>query len=263
MTKSEINFINKSAYHHPYLVKDGCLCEEVITKHGPQHVKLADYVPVLTAEITTDDGTEQKKQFKVSVVHTSGVQLPEVTVTAEEMTSMKWLLAKWGALGMPQLKHSVQNKICHAIMNTKENVKKETVYLQTGWHRIENEYFYLLPCVDSEFTVKLTGKLKNYHLAHACDDVELVHLADLLEDGFIPERILYPMFAIVFLSPLNHFFKSAGCEPKFITALVGRSGYESPHSPHYFCRSSEHSIVLIYQCHFMTQRTVSLQISII
>jgi len=225
MAENQIKSVDENVYHAPYLVEYGCLCEEVMTKHGIQHVKLADYVPVLTAEITTDDGTEQKKQFRVSAVHASGVKLPEVTVTAEEMTSMKWMLAKWGALGMPQPKHNVQSKICHAIMNTKENVKKETVYLQTGWHRIGNEYFYLLPCEDSVFTVELTGKLKNYHLTRACDDVELIYLSDLLENGFVPEHVLYPMLAVVFLTPLNHFLKSAGCEPKFITALVGRSGY--------------------------------------
>lgn len=225
VTESEINFIHKNVYHYPYLVKDGCLCEEVMTKHGPQHVKLADYVPVLTAEITRDDGTEQKKLFRVSAVHASGVQLPEVTVSAEEISSMKWTLIKWGALGAPQPKHNVQNKICHAIMNTKENVKKETVYLQTGWHRIGNEYFYLLPCEESNFTVELTGKLRNYYLAKACDDVKLIYLAELLQNGFAPERVLFPMLAVTFLTPLNHFLKSAGCEPKFITALVGRSGY--------------------------------------
>ena len=225
MAKNEISSVDESVYRLPYLVEYGCLCEEVVTKHGVQHVKLADYVPVLTAEITRDDGTEQKKLFRVSAVHSSGVQMPEVTVTAEEMTAAKWMLARWGSLGAPQPKQSTQNKICHAIMNTKENVKRETVYLQTGWHRIKNEYFYLLPCENSNFSVELTGKLKNYHLSESCDDVELIYLADLLENGFVSEHVLYPLISIVFLTPLNHFLKLAGCEPKFITALVGRSGY--------------------------------------
>ena len=141
MAENEIRSVDESVYHRPYLVEYGCLCEEVMTKHGVQHVKLADYVPVLKAEITRDDGKEQKKLFRVSAVHLSGIQLPEITVTAEEMTAAKWMIARWGSLGAPQPKQSTQNKICHAIMNTKENVKKETVYLQTGWHRIRNEYF--------------------------------------------------------------------------------------------------------------------------
>ena len=225
MAENQVNTVDESVYHHPYLVEHGCLCEEVMTKHGVQHVKLADYVPVLKAEITRDDGEEQKKLFRVSAVHSSGIRLPEITITAEEMTAAKWMIARWGSLGAPQPKQSTQNKICHAIMNTKENVKKETVYLQTGWHRIRNEYFYLLPCKNSNFSVELTGKLKNYHFSESCDDVELIYLADLLENGFVPEHILFPMLAVTFLTPLNHFLKSAGCEPKFITALVGRSGY--------------------------------------
>ncbi|MBR1528999.1 MAG: hypothetical protein IJ642_06830 [Oscillospiraceae bacterium] len=77
MAENQVNTVDKSIYHHPYLVENGCLCEEVITKHGVQHVKLADYVPVLKAEITKDDGQEPKKLFYVSAVHSSGLQMPE------------------------------------------------------------------------------------------------------------------------------------------------------------------------------------------
>ena len=51
--------IDRSVYEEPYVVKDGCLYEEVTTKNKTEYVKLADFVPTLKAEITYDDGTEE------------------------------------------------------------------------------------------------------------------------------------------------------------------------------------------------------------
>ena len=52
--------IDRSVYEEPYIIKEGCLCEEVMTKNGTAYIKLCDYVPVLISEVTFDDGTEQK-----------------------------------------------------------------------------------------------------------------------------------------------------------------------------------------------------------
>ena len=52
--------IDESIYHEPYLVKDGCLCERKIVRQQEIELKLADFVPVLKAVITLDDGIEQK-----------------------------------------------------------------------------------------------------------------------------------------------------------------------------------------------------------
>ena len=209
-------------YKPPYTVQDGCLCEEIITRNGVTLIKLADFVPVLTAEITRDDGIEQTRLFRVKATHESGEPMPEVTVTAEEMTAAKWMLSKWGALGAPMPKHSVQSKICHAILNTCSGVKQEIIYQQTGWHKINGAYHYLLPCKGSPYTVQLSGKLTAYHFAEPCRD--LSYMTGFLQADFAPKRVIYPLLALTCLTPLNHFLKAAGCEPKFVTALVGRSG---------------------------------------
>lgn len=116
--KSE-DMIDESVYNPPYVVKNNCLYEIVQIKEQTVPIKLADFVPALVAEITRDDGTEQTKMFKISAVHKSGIALPEVTVSAEEMQSMKWLLNRWGAYGAAQPKQNVLSKICHAILSTK------------------------------------------------------------------------------------------------------------------------------------------------
>lgn len=57
--------IDETVYNYPYVVKSNCLYEMVQVKDQVVPMKLADFVPTLISEITRDDGTEQKKMFKV------------------------------------------------------------------------------------------------------------------------------------------------------------------------------------------------------
>ena len=216
--------IDETVYNYPYVVKSNCLYEMVQVKDQVVPMKLADFVPTLISEITRDDGTEQKKMFKVGAVHKSGIKLSEQIVSADEMQNMKWLLNRWGALGAAQPKQNVLSKICHAIMLTKGEVKFETMYLQTGWKKINGEYVFLMPTQNSPFTVELQGKLKNYSFTEKGSQEDLIYLSAMLENSFAPQCVMLPLLAVTFLCPLNHFLKSAGCEPKFVTALIGKTG---------------------------------------
>ena len=69
-----IPMIDESIYNEPYLVKDGCLCERKIVRQQEIELKLADFVPVLKAVITLDDGIEQKKLFRVSATYKTGME---------------------------------------------------------------------------------------------------------------------------------------------------------------------------------------------
>ena len=144
LKRKDEKMTENNIYNEPYCVKDGCLYER---KSGTEIIRLADFVPLLKAEVTYYDGIEQKKQFRIGGVHSTGEELPEVTVSADDMSNMRWLLAKWGVLGAAQPGKNTLSKIGHAILCTRENVTKETVYLQTGWHKIGGEYFFLLPYV--------------------------------------------------------------------------------------------------------------------
>lgn len=216
--------IDESVYDPPYAVKNNCLYEMVQIKNQTVPIKLADFVPVLVAEITRNDGTEQTKMFKVSAIHKSGITLPEVTVSAEEMQSMKWLLNRWGAYGAAQPKQNVLSNICHEILSTKTVVEFRTVYLQTGWKKINGEYVFLMPNAQRQISVELQGKLKNYFFSSKYSKYNLIYLYAILENSFAPQNVILPLLAVTFLCPLNHFLKIAGYEPKFVTALIGKTG---------------------------------------
>ncbi len=218
------NAIDELVYNPPYAVKNNCLYEIVTVKEQIVLVKLADFVPTLTAEITRDDGAEQTKQFKVSAIHKSGITLPEVTVSADEMQSMKWLLNRWGTYGAAQPKQNVLNKICRAILSTKTAVEFKTIYLQTGWKKINGEYVFLMTNADEKYAVELQGKLKNYSFGNKCSPDDLIFLSAMLENSFVMQNVMLPLLAVAFLCPLNHFLKNAGYEPKFVTSLIGKTG---------------------------------------
>ena len=46
----------------------------------------------------------------------------------------------------------------------------------------------------------------------------------LLTSHLAPPRILLTLLAFAFLTPLNHFLKRVGCEPKFVIFLTGKTG---------------------------------------
>ena len=215
---------DNNIYNEPYCVKDGCLYETIERKGKVTMVRLCDYVPVLKSEITFDDGSECRKAFEVGAVHSNGTTMPTVTVTADEMSSMKWLIEKWGSLGSYSPANNTLGKIRHAIMSTKADVEFRTVYSQTGWRQIGERYEFLMPSADSQFTVELQGKLNAYPWSGSASADKLFYLTALLENGLLPQRVMLPLLAVTFLSPLEHFLKAASCEPKFITALVGKTG---------------------------------------
>lgn len=218
------NTFDDTFYKEPYYAMDGCLYEEVIRNGKTFMVKLCDYLPVLRSEITYDDGTDRKKVFEVSAKHASGVTLPTTKVTAEDMKSMTWLLDKWGALGSYSPAGNTANHIRHAILMTKGEIDFRTIYSQTGWRQIDGEWFFLMPQEDSTFTVELQGKLRSYQFSKCCSDDDLIYLTAMLDEGFLPQRLMLPLLAFTFLAPLNNFMRLANHEPRFIANLVGKTG---------------------------------------
>ena len=234
--ENPVPVIDKSVYHEPYVVKDGCLCERIKVKEQVIEVKLADFVPVLKAEITLDDGAEQRKQFRVAGTYKDGTVLPEQNVSADEMQSMKWLLQRWGQYGAVIPRQNVLGKISHAILLTKKEVRNETVFLQTGWREFPDGYVFLMPNDNvTDKKVELQGKLKRYKFTVSCEKDDLFFLSAMLEDSFAPQRIMLPMLAFTFLCPLNHFLKIAGYEPKFVAVIIGKTGCRKSSLAALFC----------------------------
>ena len=210
-------------YAQQYKIVDHCLLETRNSKQGPYDRKLCNFTPWIVTEITRDDGVETTTRIRLRGIHQSGRSLPEIEIPASELAGFNWLAQHWGMDCILEVGQSVKDSVRYAIQTTAEHADRRTVYAVTGWRRIDGEYHFLMPG-DDDCSVDLPGKMNGYFMEHNHDMTDIQVAASLLHQPLAPVEILFPLLAFTFLSPLNHFLKHAGCEPKFVLFLVGKTG---------------------------------------
>ena len=210
-------------YAPAYRVVDGCLLETRNSRHGPYERKLCNFAPWIVSEITLDDGVETTTWIRLRGKHQSGRTLPEIEIPAAELSGFQWLAKHWGMDCILEVGQNVKDALRYAIQTTAEQAEKQTVFTVTGWRKLDGEYHFLMPG-DKQHTVTLPGKMRGYTMARECSLADIQIAAELLQSKLAPAEILWPLMAFAFLTPLNHFLKLAGCEPKFVLFLVGKTG---------------------------------------
>ena len=213
----------ETLYIGDYFVSNNCLYEIRTSSKGTQEKKLCNFAPWLVREITVDDGIKTTTHITLSGIHEDGRTLPEVEIPTEELASFNWLCNSWGIDCILEPGKNTKDHLRHAIQTTAHQAERTTVYTVTGWREINGEWLYLMPG-DDQKTVSLPGKMGHYNMERYCDETDISSALSLLNSGMAPDEILYPMIAFTFLSPLNHFLKLAGHEPKFVLFLVGKTG---------------------------------------
>ena len=210
-------------YAPAYRVVDGCLLETRNSRNGPYERKLCNFAPWIVSEITLNDGVETTTWIRLRGKHQSGRELPEIEIPAAELSGFQWLTKHWGMDCILEVGQNVKDALRYAIQTTAQQAEKQTVFTVTGWRRLDGEYHFLMPG-DERHTVTLPGKMHGYTMARECSPTDIQIVAELLQSKLAPEEILWPLIAFAFLTPLNHFLKLAGCEPKFVLFLVGKTG---------------------------------------
>ena len=210
-------------YARQYFVKDNCLFEIGNNKQGSYTKKLCNFVPGATREIMKDDGISFERYVQLGGVHQSGRQLPEITIPAEDVEGLSWIIKYWGmdCILEPGLK--TKASVWNAIQSTALDMERITVFATTGWRHVDGNWRYLLPG-DEQYTVELPGKMHGYGMERSYNRLDIQTAASLLWQAVAPEEIMLPLLSFTFLSPLNHFLKAAGCEPKFVLLLSGKTG---------------------------------------
>ena len=210
-------------YAQKYAVENNCLYETYPGKNGIVKRKLCNLAPEIVCEVTLDDGAVTTTYVRLRGVHESGRALSEIEILAADLASFNWMAERWGMDCILEVGKTVKDCVRHAIQTTAAHAEKKTVYAVTGWKKIGEEWYYLMPG-DDNYTVDLYGKLQGYGLERKNDLLDIQTAACLLRMMPVPEEIMYPLLAFTFLSPLNHFLKEAGCEPKFVLLLSGKTG---------------------------------------
>ena len=210
-------------YAPPYVVENRCLYLVSKGKMGISKQRLCNFAPHIIRQVTKDDGAATTTWVTLGGTHESGRELPEITIPAVELSSFDWLLKHWGMDCILSVGKNVKEHVRVAIQTTAKDAQKVTVYTVTGWRKIQGQWRFLMPG-SAEVTVELPGKLQRYHMEYTESYCDVATVSAMLSQLAAPEEVTYTLLADVFLSPLNHFLRMAGCEPKFVLWLVGKTG---------------------------------------
>ena len=207
----------------PFEVRGNCLYVTTASKRGSSTAKVCNFVPRIVSEKTVDDGAVTEKTLVLSGIHADGSTLPPVEVNGADLSSFNWLLDKWGAKCIIEVGQRCKDHLRYFIQTTCNSAEQLTEYHVTGWKKIDGEWHFLLPGDDS-LNVTLKGKLQHYCGEQGFTPEDLIDAYDLFEKPPAPSRVIQPLVAFTFLTPLNEFMRQAGCMPKFALFLTGRTG---------------------------------------
>lgn len=213
----------KDFYSAPYYTENGCLCYLPVGRQDSPGIMLCNFAPRIVCEVIVDDGTEKTRRYLIGGTDANGNNFMPVEVPAGELEKMSWIANNLDASCDLCVVSQVEKHVRCAIKTTARFADKRYIFSHTGWKKIGGEWHYLLPG-DKTYQVELKGKQRNYYGAEGMSREDAEDLVKLLSGGMMPDEVLLPCLATVFLSPLNEFLRQIGHEPKYLLTLIGRTG---------------------------------------
>jgi len=212
-----------------YIVSDNSL---YMNDKDGYPVQLTNFIPIPTFRIYRKDGEHSDEiSFCFKALRFTGDELPEVEVKATEFESLSWVTPNWAAKACVFSGRFTKDKATDAFKRiASQYLIDKTIYTHTGWTRRSNKYIFLHgggAIGESNITIKLDDKLSSYILPSESSTTDVLRKAVKHSLDFInvaSHEITYPMLALVYLSPLNEFFRIAKIEPSFIMTLLGATG---------------------------------------
>lgn len=213
----------KDFYSAPYYTENGCLCYLPVGRQDSPGIMLCNFAPRIVREVIVDDGAEKTRRYLIGGTDANGNNFTPVEVPAGELEKMSWIANNLDASCDLCVVSQVEKHVRCAIKTTARFADKRYIFSHTGWKKIGGEWHYLLPG-DKTYQVELKGKQRNYYVAEGFVKEDAEELVKLLSCSMMPDEVLLPCLATVFLSPLNEFLRQIGHEPKYLLTLIGRTG---------------------------------------
>ena len=210
-------------YPEPYLLLPNGLYVHDSSRKEEEARFISNFLPIIDTVIEYDSGKTVEKNYLVKGFMVDGRALPTVNVDASELLTLNWVVSKWDASCIIGTQYGAREKLRYAMQTTAVNAKRYTQCGYTGWKKTGGRWDYLLPGHPS-CEVMLRGKLRSYFREDGATDSDYAILSGLIQVPLAPRDLLCPTLALVFLSPLNEFLRQAEREPKFVPAIIGRTG---------------------------------------
>jgi hypothetical protein len=216
----EVGRLGKIEWKEGY--KDGQIVFEPVLKH------ICNFVAWPIREILKDSGSGEPEKFlELQGLLQGGAPLrPKVISLTDflEKTSSCIGMA-WGVEA--GIKPNREKDLRYALQLMASGLPKTTIYTHLGWRKINGSWAFLHAggAVGSEAVeVEISDRLRKYSLPEETGDIKkaLEASLSLLELG--PPGIMYPLYALVWLTPLCEPLRQAGIEPSHVTYLWGTTG---------------------------------------
>jgi hypothetical protein len=225
--KSESNLtqeqIHKDDPSYPYITTGEGLARYKQTKDGDVLVKLCNFQAEITDDITEDDGTSERRIYKVQGRLAGQESYSTTTVSADEFGLMKWADKLLGATATI---HAGQTEYVRcAVKLLSKNITRSKIFTHTGWRKFDDGFYYLHgggaigeSGNNVNISVQLPDSLSRFVLPDALEKDALTsavrHHLEALEVS--APSITFPLFGGVWASILGR--------NDFALHLVGTSG---------------------------------------
>lgn len=188
-----------------------------------EYQPLANGTIIGLSHIKRDDGATVESTVVLQVYY-NGDQVNDVEIP-EKFLEAK-LFTEYLPLGYrPAVGKNSKAYIIDSIRVQDSKMEQQTIYQHTGWRIVDDKPLFLHAAGaigDKKVSVNLDGRLSKFRFSDERHEDRWEILKKYVD--ITPKRVSYPLLSVAALSPLNEFFRKAGCEPSFLLFLLGRSG---------------------------------------
>jgi hypothetical protein len=187
---------------------------------------LCNFVAWPIRDILKDDGLSTERFIEFRGILQGGASFSPVKISGKIFQEMKWLIEAWGVRAAIKPKQEQEVRFALQLM-AQAGIPESTIFTHLGWRKIGDSWTFLHAggAVGSEAVeVEISDRLRKYSLPEETGDIKkaLEASLSLLELG--PPGIMYPLYALVWLTPLCEPLRQAGIEPSHVTYLWGTTG---------------------------------------
>lgn len=187
---------------------------------------LCNFVAWPVRDILKDDGLSTERFIEFQGILQGGASFHPVKISGKSFLEMKWLIEAWGVRAA--IKPKGEQEVRYALqLMAQAGIPESTIFTHLGWRKVKGSWAFLHAggAVGSEAVeVEISDRLRKYSLPEETGDIKeaLEASLSLLELG--PPWVMYPLYALVWLTPLCEPLRQAGIEPSHITYLWGTTG---------------------------------------
>jgi len=189
-------------------------------------VPLCNFVAWPIRDILKDDGLSTERFIEFQGILRGGANLSPVKISGKNFMEMKWLIEAWGI--RPAIEPKLEQHVRHALqLMAQAGISESTIFTHLGWRKLKGSWAFLHAggAVGSEAVeVEISDRLRKYSLPEETGDIKKALEASLALLELGPPGIMYPLYALVWLTPLCEPLRQAGIEPSHVTYLWGTTG---------------------------------------